>query len=103
MPRAGSTRARWPKASTTARGYGAEHQRERARWAPLVAAGGVPCHRPGHRHLLLPGQPWDLGHHEDGRPGWRGPECRRGNRVAGGRNGAAVVNARRQRARLPVW
>lgn len=28
---------------TSARGYGSEHQRERARWAPIVAAGEASC------------------------------------------------------------
>ena len=75
---------------TTARGYGWLHQRTRAAWAPLVAAGQVCCARCGHP--IVPGQPWDLGHTED-RTGYTGPEHRSCNRAAGARK----ANASRQR------
>lgn len=77
---------------TTARGYGARHQNERARWRPIVDAGFADCARCGER--LEPGRPWDLGHNDD-RTGWTGPEHVACNRKAGGRNGAMVTNARR--------
>jgi hypothetical protein len=70
------------------RGYDATHDRLRARWAPLVAAVRVHCHaavcvEQGGR-LILPGQPWDLGHTDD-RAGWTGPEHATCNRSAGGK------------------
>jgi hypothetical protein len=80
-----------PKASTTARGYGSLHQRERERWRPKVEAGLVDCAR-CKRPLL--GQPWDLGHTDD-RTGYTGPECATCNRSAGGFNGALVTNGKR--------
>jgi hypothetical protein len=81
---------------TAARGYGHLHQRERQKWVRKVQAGLVCCAR-CHK-LIEPGRPWDLGHTDD-RKGWTGPECRRCNRVAGGRNGAKVTNAMRTQGR----
>jgi hypothetical protein len=49
--------------STTARGYGARHQAERKRWAPLVQAGLVVCVRCGL--LIEPGSRWALDHDDD--------------------------------------
>lgn len=85
-----------PKRTTTERGYGSAHRRERARWVPLVARGGVICWRCGH--LIVPGMPWDLGHDDNDRSVYRGPEhAGRCNRAAGARK----ANARRgQRAAL---
>jgi hypothetical protein len=83
------------RGSTAVRGYGADHQRERERWRPKVAAGLVDCarcHQP-----IEPERPWDLGHN-DTRTGWSGPEHRVCNRRAGGVNGAAVTNAARSPA-----
>lgn len=52
--------ARRPK-SSTARGYGTEHQRRRR--AALAAAYGTRCRRCGQ--LMLPGQQLDFGHPVD--------------------------------------
>jgi hypothetical protein len=50
-------------ASTTARGYGTQHQRLREKWRPKVEAGGVAC---GYCGLLIaPGTAWHLGHPND--------------------------------------
>lgn len=84
--------------STTARGYGNSHQRERKKWEPIVAKGDVMCARQGPKCVgqpIEPGQAWDLGHNDD-RTQWTGPECVPCNRGAGGANGAAVTNAKRQ-------
>lgn len=51
------------KGSTTARGYGWEHQQRRARWKPRVEAGGVACGHCGQP--IAPGSEWHLGHPED--------------------------------------
>jgi hypothetical protein len=65
------------------RGYGAEHDAERARWAPIVATGGVKCWR--CQVLLDPSEPWDLGHDDHDRSTYRGPECLRCNRATSAR------------------
>lgn len=65
-----------------ARGYDAKHDRERVRWAAKAVAGRVTCWRCGEP--IVPGEPWDLGHDDDGTS--RGPEHRgRCNRRAAGR------------------
>lgn len=65
------------------RGYDRAHDGRRARWAPVVAKGGVACWRCGL--LIASGEAWDLGHLDDG-SGRSLPEhatvC---NRAAGGR------------------
>jgi hypothetical protein len=78
--------------STTTRGYGTGHQRERARWKPKVDAGLVDCFR--CHQPIEPGRAWDLGHNDE-RTGWTGPEHLVCNRRSGGRNGALVTNAAR--------
>ncbi|GAA2516751.1 hypothetical protein [Winogradskya humida] len=85
------------KASTTSRGYGADHQAERERWVPKVKAGFVDCHAVDcveDSRWIAPGGDWDLGHTPD-RTAWTGPEHPRCNRAEGGRRGAAVTNAQR--------
>jgi hypothetical protein len=77
---------------TTARGYGHDHQAERARWAPAVAHGVIPCTRCGH--LIAPGAYWDLGHDDNDRSRWTGPEHRRCNRAAGARKGNRLRSTR---------
>lgn len=73
-----------PPGSTTARGYGAEHQAERRKWVPLVEAGKVKCWRCGE--LIPPGSKWDLGHSDTDRSRYMGPEhAARCNRRAGGK------------------
>ena len=84
-------------ATTTERGYGAIHQAERAKWEPLVAKGGVMCARRGPNCIgepIGPDQAWDLGHQDGDRSKYNGPECIPCNRGTGGRNGAAVTNAK---------
>jgi hypothetical protein len=67
--------------SSTARGYGVVHQKLRARWAPIVEAGGVACARCGF--LIAPGEPFDLDHSDDDRTQYNGPAhagCNRSRR-----------------------
>jgi hypothetical protein len=76
------------RGSRHARGYGAAHDRLRAQWAPRVAAGAVRCWRCDE--LLVPGQPWDLGHDDHDRAVYRGPEHPGCNRKAGGASAHAL-------------
>lgn len=90
--------------STTERGYGADHRRERERWTPIVASGTAQCTNPicsQPTRRIRPDEPWDLGHDDD-RSKYRGPEHRACNRAEGGRNGAAVVNTN-SRTTIRAW
>jgi hypothetical protein len=92
-----------PKGGTTQRGYGSDHQRERARLAPLVAAGLARCMQPVcvmPSRCILPTQRWALGHTED-RTAWLGPVHAKCNQVDGARRGgrAALAQRRSTRAR----
>ena len=88
------------KGSTSQRGYGGAHQRERARWAPHVAAGLVACARCGER--IPPGAPWDLGHHDHDRTRYSGPEHRACNRSAAGKRGWRAAHGRAAEAPAPT-
>lgn len=89
--------------STTERGYGNEHQREKRRWQRQLDHGAaIPCSCRHHdcRHhtgpcptVILAGMDWDLGHADD-RESYTGPECVPCNRSAGGRNGNRVKRER---------
>lgn len=68
---------------TSARGYGARHQHIRASWVPRVNAGYVDCARCGQ--LIQPSEAWDLGHDDNDRSAYVGPEHQSCNRSAGGR------------------
>ena len=80
---------------TTAIGMGSPHQKRRALLAPIVAAGQTRCAR--CHELIRPGEPWDLGH-VDGTDRhaqvYSGPEHRRCNRAAGGRQSGGRVQWR---------
>lgn len=71
---------------TTLDGYGWSHQQERERWRPDVEAGLVDCWRCTKR--IEPFEPWDLGHDDNDRSRYRGPEHRACNRGAAARKGA---------------
>ena len=64
--------------STSGRGYGHVHQELRKLWKGRVEAGGVLCARCGR--LILPGEPWDLGHDDHDRSRYTGAEHRKCNR-----------------------
>ncbi|HPJ20119.1 MAG TPA: hypothetical protein PK635_13480 [Actinomycetota bacterium] len=76
------------KGNTTQRGYGHSHQALRKRLEPDVAAGRATCWRCGL--AIEPGDKWDLGHDDDDRTRYRGPEHVRCNRATSGR-GAALA------------
>ncbi|MGZ6788527.1 MAG: hypothetical protein ACXVGQ_01110 [Mycobacteriaceae bacterium] len=71
------------------RGYGHSHRKRRALWAPDVERGIVQCWRCGQ--LILPAEPWDLGHDDQDRTKYRGPEHRRCNRATHLRQGQAII------------
>lgn len=66
-----------------ARGYGNDHDRLRAEWAPKVKTGRVRCARCHIR--ITPHERWDLGHDDHDRSKHTGPEHAYCNRSAGGR------------------
>jgi len=69
------------RANTAARGYGADHEAERARWQPMVDAGQATCHaQPCWERdpRIAAGAPWHLGHNAT-RTAWTGPEHPRCN------------------------
>ena len=78
-------------ADTTARGYGAVHQAERVKWEPVVKAGNAKCSR--CKQPIKADEAFDLDHNDD-RTGYLGPAHVKCNRSVGGRNGAAVTNAK---------
>jgi hypothetical protein len=70
------------------RGYDAQHRALRKTWAVKVKAGGVRCWRCGEP--IAPTEAWDLGHDDEDRTVYRGPEhAGRCNRAAGARKGNA--------------
>lgn len=88
------------RASTTARGYGTEHQRERRHWQALVDEGDVDCCLCGY--LIAPGEPWHLDHTPD-RTDYRGAahavcNIRDGGRRARQRGGSDASKETQRRA-----
>lgn len=74
------------RGSSTARGYDREHERLREAWRPEVEAGLVDCWRCG-QHINGRDQ-WHLGHDDNDRSVYRGPEhvdcnCATKGRVGG--------------------
>ena len=67
--------------------YRRAHQQLRARWAPVVAAGGVNCSR--CHQPIIHGQAWDLGHVEGNPYQYAGPQHQRCNRDTTNERGAA--------------
>jgi hypothetical protein len=86
------------KRSTTERGYGSQHQTERAKWKPTVEAGEAYCQE---RICLMPDrwinplEQWDLAHGFD-RGTYLGPAHSRCNRSEGSRRWHARRRPRRR-------
>lgn len=81
--------------SGEALGYGAEYQRTKDRYRPIVASGQASCTATrclAPTRYISPTEPWDLGHSDD-RSHIAGPQHRRCNRTAGGYNGAKKAQA----------
>lgn len=86
------------KRTTTERGYGTAHQRERARLKPLVDAGHAWCAQPiciYPTRWIQPGTRWALGHN-DARTAWIGPVHHACNQLDGARRGGRTTAARRR-------
>lgn len=63
--------------------YGRDHKALRRRYEPIVKAGEATCWR--CRRPIAPGDSWDLGHDDDDRTRYRGPEHAACNRATAGR------------------
>lgn len=83
------------KGNTSARGYGAEHQKLRRKIDPLVRAGHAVCWRCGQR--IPAGAAWDLGHDDHDRTRYRGPEHVACNRATAARTPSKIVRADKTR------
>jgi hypothetical protein len=71
------------RGSSTARGYGSKHKALRAEWQVRIDSGKrVYCWRCGWR---ITGTHWQLGHCDDDRTVYHGPECTRCNLATAGR------------------
>lgn len=80
--------------STTARGYGNEHQKLRRTIAREVKAGNAYCWR--CTKPIAPNEPWDLGHDDDDRTKYNGPEHQACNRAVTTHREANIVDTSRQ-------
>lgn len=91
--------------STTERGYGTAHQRERARLKPIVDAGQAFCAQPVclmPSRWIQPGTPWALGHSDD-RSHWIGSVHYQCNQRDGASKGGKVIAARKRRGGMANW
>lgn len=88
--------------SAASRGYGPAHRALRQQWKPKVDAGAVDCSRHGNPEhpdcpgRIAPGTPWELGHDDEDRSRYTGPEHKACNQLAG-RLKAARVRPREKR------
>jgi len=80
-------------ATTTERGYGPEHKARRAREQKLVDAGKAYCWR--CTKLIKPGSDWDLGHDDDDRTKYHGPEHVGCNRATSTHKSGNIVDTSR--------
>lgn len=71
------------KGTTSGRGYDHKHKKLRKQVEPTVLAGKAICWRCSEK--IQPNEPWDLGHDDDDRTKYRGPEHVGCNRATAGR------------------
>ena len=92
-----------PRKTTTQRGYDGHHKKLRKHYAIIVAAGQATCWR--CNQPILADEEWDLGHDDNDRTQYRGPEhARRCNRAAAGRKAQARrAAAKRNTAHSRDW
>jgi hypothetical protein len=84
-------------ASSTDRGYGTEHRNRRKREAQRIKAGNVNCWRCGQPIPAdAPSDAWDLGHDDNDRTKYMGPEHRACNRATSTHKAMAVVDDSRR-------
>ena len=76
------------KGTTNQRDYGADHQRIREKYKPLVASGEAICPKCGRK--IAPDAEWHLGHTDD-RKGRTGPEHAYCNTSAAGKKKARLA------------
>ena len=88
------------RGSTNDRGYGWKHQCLRAKWTPKVNAGDVDCWRCGQP--IIPGQRWDLGHHDTDRSITIGPEHALARDCPAGGNRATAGRRKAKRQARPA-
>jgi len=81
-------------ATTTERGYGNNHKKLRARNQQLVDAGKAYCWR--CTKLIEPGTRWDLGHDDNDRTKYMGPEHVACNRATSTHKSGNIVDTSRQ-------
>lgn len=81
--------------STTQRGYGYRHRQIRDAVKAQVDTGTAVCWR--CTHPIHPDQPWDLGHDDEDRSIYRGPEHRACNRGSAARRGNRARATRHSR------
>lgn len=76
--------------STTERGYGNEHQKRRERERPFVESGAASCWRCGQP--IVKGEAWDLGHDDNDRTQYNGPEHVKCNRATKGHRTTIIAD-----------
>lgn len=79
--------------TTSERGYGAQHKKLREHTKQEVDAGNAHCWRCGKK--ISPNEPWDLGHDDDDRTKYMGPEHTKCNRATQRHKAANIVDTSR--------
>ena len=88
-----------PRLSTTQRGYGHGHQQIRAHYQAIIDSGeAVYCWRPDCGRQLY-GTDWHLGHDDNDRTIYRGPECIHCNLSAAGKKSHDTTPTREEQSR----